>query len=177
MLPSLVDGPKYSIGDSRAFSAIYDWNGRALSKDLVRFEGFVDFVVRFLYGFRAFGVEGKEEIRRLFGNDTTVVPLGLAQNPDIRIIECTNPLITSCRASSSPACTSVTSTFFLHAFLPLREGCLCCRGASVDGPMIRRNDVRMRAGSYRNSIKNVEGTSVADKLAPFRADKMFGRVS
>ena len=126
MLPSLADGLKYSIGDARTFSAIYGCNFRALSKDLVRLEGFVDFIVRFLYGFRAFSVEGKEGIRRLFGNDTTVVPLGLAQNPDKWIIEGTNPLITSCRASSSPACTSVTSTFFLHAFLPLRDGCLCC---------------------------------------------------
>lgn len=126
IFPSLTAGLKYSIGDSRTFSTIYGWNGRALSKDLICFEGFVDFVVRFLDGFRAFRVEGKKGIRRLFGNDTTVALLALAQDLHKSTIEGTNPLITSSRASSSPACISVTSTFFLHAFLPLRDGCLCC---------------------------------------------------
>lgn len=42
------------------------------------------------------------------------------------------PLITSSLASSSPFCTSETSTFFLHAFFPFREGCLCCCGAPVE---------------------------------------------
>lgn len=36
------------------------------------------------------------------------------------------------RTSSSPAATSVTSTFFLQAFLPLRLFCLYCAGAASD---------------------------------------------
>ena len=126
ILSSLTAGLNYSVGYSRTFSSIYGWNGRTLSKDLIRFEGFVDFVVRFLDGFRACGIECKEGFRRLFGNDTTVVLLALAQIQAVLRIEDTNPLSSSSRASSSPACTSVTSTFFLHAFLPLRDGCLCC---------------------------------------------------
>ena len=126
VLPFLTVGLENSIGYSRSFSAIYTRNCRALSKNLIRFEGFLDSVVRFLDSFRTFGVEGKERIRRFFGNNTAVVLLGLAQDPDLYTTEGTNPLISSSRASSSPACTSVTSTFFLHAFLPLREGCLYC---------------------------------------------------
>lgn len=75
ILPSLTTKLNYSIGYSRTFSTIYGWNCRTLSKDLVCFEGFVDFVVRLLDGFRAFGIECKEGLRRLFGNNTTVVPL------------------------------------------------------------------------------------------------------
>lgn len=40
-----------SIGYYRAFSTIYSWNGRAKSKNFIRFEGFVGFVVRSLDGF------------------------------------------------------------------------------------------------------------------------------
>lgn len=79
ILPSLAAGLKYSIAYSRAFSAVYDWNGRALSKDLVCFQRFVYFVVRFLYGFRTFDVKSKKGIRRLFGNDTAVVLSDLAR--------------------------------------------------------------------------------------------------
>ena len=60
-------------------------------------------IVRSLDGFRAFGIEGKEGIRRLFGNDTTVMTLVFAQDPDVFAMKGTNPLITSSRASSSPA--------------------------------------------------------------------------
>lgn len=56
ILPSLSAGLKYSIGYCRTFSTIDSRSGRTFSKDLIRFEGFVDFVVRFLDGFRAFGV-------------------------------------------------------------------------------------------------------------------------
>ena len=45
MLPSLIAGLKYSICYSRTFSTIYGWNDRALSKDLIRFEGFVSFFI------------------------------------------------------------------------------------------------------------------------------------
>lgn len=48
----------------------------------------------------------------------------------------TDPLITSSRACSSPIWTSDTSTFFLHARFPLREGCLCCCGASTDRSIV-----------------------------------------
>lgn len=51
ILPSLTTGLKYSIGYGRAFSAVYDWNSRALSKNLVRFEMLVEFVIGFLDGF------------------------------------------------------------------------------------------------------------------------------
>lgn len=51
ILPSLITGLKYSIGYGRAFSAVYGWNSRALSKNLVRFERLVEFVIRFLDGF------------------------------------------------------------------------------------------------------------------------------
>lgn len=61
------------------------------------------FIVSSLDGFRAFGIEGKEGIRRLLGNDTTVMMLSLAQDSDVFAIKGTNPLITSSRASSSPA--------------------------------------------------------------------------
>lgn len=63
----------------------------------------MDFIVRSLDGFRAFGIKSKEGMRRLFGNDTTVIPLSLAQDSDGFAIEDTNPLIISSRASSSPA--------------------------------------------------------------------------
>ena len=51
ILPSLTTRLKYPISCCRAFSAVYGWNGRALSKNLVRFEGLVEFIVRFLNGF------------------------------------------------------------------------------------------------------------------------------
>ena len=51
ILPFLTAGLNYSIGYSGAFSTIYGWNGRALSKNLVRFERFVEFIVRFLDSF------------------------------------------------------------------------------------------------------------------------------
>ena len=78
VLPSLTAGLEYSIGYPRTFPSIYGRNGRALSKDLIRLEGFVGLVVGFLDGFGAFGVKGEEGIGRLFGNDATVVLLNLA---------------------------------------------------------------------------------------------------
>jgi hypothetical protein len=46
-------------------------------------------------------------------------------------------LITASVSSSRPVWTSVTSTFLRHAFLPLREGCECCRGGRIaDSAMI-----------------------------------------
>ena len=80
---------------------------------------------------------------------SAMIPLYVCQSslgsPCTFTIWGTNPLITSFRTSSSPACTSVTWTFFLHAFLPLREGCLCCRGASLDCSMVRCDDVVSRS--------------------------------
>lgn len=38
--------------------------------------------------------------------------------------------MTSSLTTSSPSWTSETSTFFLHAFFPFREGCLYCWGAA-----------------------------------------------
>jgi hypothetical protein len=38
----------------------------------------------------------------------------------------------SSRKRSRPLCTSVMSTFFLHAFLPFRDGCLNCCGAAFE---------------------------------------------
>lgn len=83
ILPSLTTGLKHSIGYGRAFSAVYGWDRRALSKNLVRFERLVEFVIRFLDGFGAFGVESKKGIRRLFSNDTANFLLSPTRNPDI----------------------------------------------------------------------------------------------
>lgn len=81
VLPPLTAGLKYSICYPRTLPSIYGRNGRALSKDLICFEGLVDFVVGLLDSFRPFGVEGEERFRRFFGNDATVMLLGLAQDP------------------------------------------------------------------------------------------------
>lgn len=53
----------------------------------------------------------------------------LVQSLQSRSIEA-YPRIISSFNSSRPFWTSVTSTFFLHAFLPFRDGCLNCFGAS-----------------------------------------------
>lgn len=45
ILSSLTTGLKYSICYGRAFSAVCGWNRRALSKNLVRFERLVEFVI------------------------------------------------------------------------------------------------------------------------------------
>ena len=78
IFPSLTAGLKYSIGYFRTFSTIYGWDFRALSKNLIRFESLLDFLVRSLDSFRTLGVEGKEGIRRFFGNNTAGIILGLA---------------------------------------------------------------------------------------------------
>ena len=51
VLSSLTAGLKYSISRSRAFSSIYGWDCRALSKNLVRFKRFMEFIVGFLNSF------------------------------------------------------------------------------------------------------------------------------
>ena len=81
IFPSLTAGLKYPIGYSMTFLATYGWNTRALSKDLICFKGLVNFVVRFLYGFRARSVKGEEGIRGFFGNDTAVLNLAPSQDP------------------------------------------------------------------------------------------------
>ena len=84
IFPSLTAGLKYPIGYSMTFLATYGWNGRALSKDLVCFEGLVNFIVRFLDGFRACSVKGEEGFRRFFGNDTA--GFNLAPSRDSRTL-------------------------------------------------------------------------------------------
>ena len=81
IFPPLTAGLRYPIGYSITFLATYGWNGRALSKDLICFKGLVNFIVRFLDGFRAFSVKGKEGIRGFFGNDTTVFTLAPSRDP------------------------------------------------------------------------------------------------
>jgi hypothetical protein len=83
------------------------------------------------------------------------------------------PWIICSRTFSNPSCNSVTSTFFLHAFLPLREGCLCCCGAamaSVFGAMFVKKDLcqhlllsveSSRRGCWNMCIKQQEKKDAA----------------
>ena len=118
------------------------------------------FVVCTLNGGIAGSVERKELRRGFLGDDTSVGKSAhdLSHSDDIDRLQ-TNPLITSSRTVSSPSSTCVRSTFFLHAFLPFREGCLNCCGADIDLEAIllycSKFTVEVRHNRYRN-VKSVE---------------------
>jgi hypothetical protein len=55
------------------------------------------------------------------------------------------PVITSSCTSLRPFSISVVSTFFLQAFLPFREGCLCCAGAATEVAILKGSSILLAA--------------------------------
>jgi hypothetical protein len=70
--------------------------------------------------------------------------------------------MTSSLRSSRPLCTSVILTFFLHAFLPFRDGCLYCCGAAVETDILNLSSL-----TYSLEIsEKLRKISCVEKLSP-----------